>query len=191
MGLWNQSLLYRFCWRPYHVECTGSLLTSEVKRHRARLVLGWGTAWEDLRVLTAFYLSKFEPEGNEGCHVNVVILDSGNTPAQHAQCHTTLAARFLEISNISGLFALLFFAIRICGLGLWPDSTTACPVSYYTCCTSSSFHFLSGVMPCGQGIPYIQSQCCIAALRKHISNKISEIRNLAVGHTMSNAPDLF
>ena len=60
-------------------------------------------------MLTAFYLSKFEPEGNEGCHVNVVILDSGNTPAQHAQCHTTPAARFLEISNISGLFALLFF----------------------------------------------------------------------------------
>ena len=47
---WNQHLRCR----PYHVECTGSLLTSEVKRHRARLVLGWGTAWEDLRVLTAF-----------------------------------------------------------------------------------------------------------------------------------------
>ena len=41
-------------WRPYRVEYTGSLLTSEVKRHRARLVLGWGTAWEDLRVLSAF-----------------------------------------------------------------------------------------------------------------------------------------
>ena len=142
--------------RPYHVECTGSLLTSEVKRHRARLVLGWGTAWEDLRVLTAFYLSTFKPGGNKCCHVNVVILDSGNTPAQHAQCHITHAAHFLEISNITGLFALLFFPIRICGLGLWPDSTTACSVSYYTCCTSSSVHFLSGVMPCGQGIPYIQ-----------------------------------
>ena len=47
---WNQHLRCR----PYHVECTGSLLTSEVKRHRARLVLGWRTAWEDLRVLTAF-----------------------------------------------------------------------------------------------------------------------------------------
>ena len=35
-------------------ENTGSLLTSEVKRHRARLVLGWGPAWEDLRVLSAF-----------------------------------------------------------------------------------------------------------------------------------------
>ena len=46
---WNQHLRCR----PYHVECTGSLLTSEVKRHRARLVLGWGTAWEDLRVLPA------------------------------------------------------------------------------------------------------------------------------------------
>ena len=42
------------CWRPYRVECTGSLLTSEVKRHRARLVLGWGTVWEDLWVLSAF-----------------------------------------------------------------------------------------------------------------------------------------
>ena len=36
------------------VENTGSLLTSQVKRHKARLVLGWGTAWEDLRVLSAF-----------------------------------------------------------------------------------------------------------------------------------------
>ena len=41
-------------WRPYRVECTGSLPTSEVKRRRARLVLGWGTAREVLRVLTAF-----------------------------------------------------------------------------------------------------------------------------------------
>ena len=42
------------CRRPYRVECTGSLLTSEVKQRRARSVLGWGTAWEDLRVLSAF-----------------------------------------------------------------------------------------------------------------------------------------
>ena len=40
--------------RPYRVECTGSLFTSEVKQYRARLVLGRGTAWEDLRVLSAF-----------------------------------------------------------------------------------------------------------------------------------------
>ena len=30
------------CLRPYRVECAGSLPTSEVKRRRARLVLGWG-----------------------------------------------------------------------------------------------------------------------------------------------------
>ena len=40
--------------RPYRVECTGSLPTSEVKRRRVRLVLGWGTAREELRVLSAF-----------------------------------------------------------------------------------------------------------------------------------------
>ena len=40
--------------RPYRVECTGSLSTSEVKQRRARLVLGWGTAWEDPWVLSAF-----------------------------------------------------------------------------------------------------------------------------------------
>ena len=44
-----------FRWRPYRVECTGSLLTSEVKRHRAWLVLGWGTAWEHPQVLPAFH----------------------------------------------------------------------------------------------------------------------------------------
>ena len=47
-------------WRPYRVECTGSLPTSEVKGRRARLVLGWGTAREDLRVLPAF------PQGPQG-----------------------------------------------------------------------------------------------------------------------------
>ena len=51
----HETLYLGNCWRPYHVECTGSLLTSEVKRHRARLVLGWGTAWEDLRVLPALW----------------------------------------------------------------------------------------------------------------------------------------
>ena len=49
-----QNFCLSYCRRPYRVECTGSLLTSEVKRRRARLVLGWGTAREDLRVLSAF-----------------------------------------------------------------------------------------------------------------------------------------
>ena len=47
-------LCYKCRWRPYRVECTGSLPNSEVKRRRARLVLGWGTAREDLRVPPAF-----------------------------------------------------------------------------------------------------------------------------------------
>jgi hypothetical protein len=42
--------------RPYRVERTGSLLTSEVKRPRAQLALGWGTAREDIRVLSAIYI---------------------------------------------------------------------------------------------------------------------------------------
>ena len=40
--------------RPYRDENTGSLPNSAVKHHRARLVLGWGTAWESLGVLLAF-----------------------------------------------------------------------------------------------------------------------------------------
>jgi hypothetical protein len=42
--------------RSYRVECTGSLLTSKVKRRRARLLLGWGAAREDLRVRSAIYI---------------------------------------------------------------------------------------------------------------------------------------
>ena len=44
------SLIYRQ--RPYHVESTGSRPITEVKQRRARLVLGWVTAWEH-RVLLA------------------------------------------------------------------------------------------------------------------------------------------
>jgi hypothetical protein len=42
--------------RPYRVECTGSLLTSEIKRRRALLLLGWGTARELVTVLSAIYI---------------------------------------------------------------------------------------------------------------------------------------
>ena len=44
------------CSRPYRSERTGSLSNSEVNRRRARSVLGWGTAWEAIRVLLAFHL---------------------------------------------------------------------------------------------------------------------------------------
>ena len=45
---------YVRCQRPYCIEYTRSHPNSEVKRCKARSVLGWGTAWEVLRVLLAF-----------------------------------------------------------------------------------------------------------------------------------------
>ena len=50
-------MYYSIRCRPYYHEYTGSLSNSEVKRGKARLVLGSGTAWEPLRVLTAFPLA--------------------------------------------------------------------------------------------------------------------------------------
>lgn len=41
---WLRKVLERL--RPYHVENTGSRPITEVKQRRARLVLGWVTAWE-------------------------------------------------------------------------------------------------------------------------------------------------
>ena len=38
--------IYNKCLGSYHVECTGSRPITEVKQRRARLVLGWVTAWE-------------------------------------------------------------------------------------------------------------------------------------------------
>ena len=43
--------------RPYFVEYARSHLNPEAKRRKARSVLGWGTAWEALRVLLAFFLA--------------------------------------------------------------------------------------------------------------------------------------
>ena len=53
------SLSALFRQRPYRVEYAGSLPNSAVKRRRARLVLGWGTAWESLGVLLAFFSPRF------------------------------------------------------------------------------------------------------------------------------------
>ena len=50
----NQIVAVPFRQRPYSVEHTRSHLNSEVKQPKARSVLGWGTAWEVLRVLLAF-----------------------------------------------------------------------------------------------------------------------------------------
>jgi hypothetical protein len=41
-----EKIVYMKCLRPYHVEYTSSRPITEVKQRRARLVLGWVTAWE-------------------------------------------------------------------------------------------------------------------------------------------------
>jgi hypothetical protein len=51
----NQFRGLPFRQRPYSVEHTRSHLNSEVKQPKARSVLGWGTAWEVLRVPLAFF----------------------------------------------------------------------------------------------------------------------------------------
>ena len=85
-------------WRPYRVECTGSLLTSEVKRRRARLVLGWGTAWEDLRVLSALCFPMFVFVGADSLDV----------------CFVVCCVHFFQILSIS-LFLLAGGARQIKG----------------------------------------------------------------------------
>ena len=43
--------------RPYHVGTTGSRSITKVKLRRARLVLGWVTAWEHRVLLVSFFSS--------------------------------------------------------------------------------------------------------------------------------------
>ena len=45
LSIWLEMSSYQ-CLRPYHVEHTSSRPITEVKQRRARLVLGWVTAWE-------------------------------------------------------------------------------------------------------------------------------------------------
>ena len=47
-----------YCLRPYNVDSTSSRLIIEVKKHLARLVLGWVTAWEYLVLQRLFLLSQ-------------------------------------------------------------------------------------------------------------------------------------
>ena len=50
----HHALAHCYRLRPYHVEHTASRPICQVKQRWARLVLGWGTAWES-RVLSAFF----------------------------------------------------------------------------------------------------------------------------------------
>ena len=143
-------------------------------------------------MLTAFYLSTFEPKGNQGCHVNVVILDSGNTPAQHAQCHITHAAHFFGNFKYYWAVCPAFFFNQ----DLWSWIVARLYHSMLSVILHLLHKFKCSFFVWGHALwprnpIYTGSQCCIEALSRHITNFQSEIRILAVGHTMSNAPDLF
>jgi hypothetical protein len=57
--------------RPYFVEYTRSHPNSEVKRRKARSVLGWGTAREALRVLLAFSVFGYDFESRfDACSIS-------------------------------------------------------------------------------------------------------------------------
>ena len=58
VGVYNDYRLPLCQERPYHDDNTASRLLSEVKHHRARLVLRWGTTLES-RVLFFFYKFSF------------------------------------------------------------------------------------------------------------------------------------
>ena len=52
---------------------------------------------------------------------------------------------FLTCSEmLLGLLPSFFFTVKICGLGWWPFSSTACPVSKDTCSTHFKFHVFLG-----------------------------------------------
>ena len=74
--------------RPYFVEHTRSHPNSEVKRRKARSVLGWGTAREALRVLLAFcrkLLFPFESFEVGTPAVTVAILAQRSAPGRCAR----------------------------------------------------------------------------------------------------------
>ena len=54
--LYKEQMLLLSRQRPYHVENTGSRPITEVKQRRARLVLGWVTAWEHRVLLANIFL---------------------------------------------------------------------------------------------------------------------------------------
>ena len=95
--------------RPYHVENTGSRPITEVKQRRARLVLGWVTAWES-RVLQAFYLLQ-HCMNIRACGATVARL----TPDQKVACSNHVGLTLLsifQVQNWHGEYFALWMAYR-------------------------------------------------------------------------------
>ena len=72
---------------------------------------------------------------------------------------------------------------------------TTCPVSWHTCCPTwllACACFFSGVMAAAPRVTCMQRSAAPLQQQSKPNNKYSlESKMFAVGHTMSNAPDLF
>lgn len=97
---WHRWSLTIFRCRPYYTERTGSLLNSEVKRCKARLVLGSGTAWEPFRVLTAFFLCLF------------VLCSYSNEQMNGSNCWQTNVSQYSMLVIASIRWVLTYESIR-------------------------------------------------------------------------------
>ena len=110
--------------RPYCGENTGSLPNSEVKHRKARIVLGWVTAREVLRVLLAFsFIYLF--------YINVCIfkfrslwllhyINVSNSIYINALSRTSTATR--QYINVAHLWILHIYCINVAIIQFWVPS---------------------------------------------------------------------
>ena len=92
--------------RPYCDEYTRSHPNSEVKHRKARSVLGWGTAWEALRVPLAFCFDASMRNESRNQRFQRRILIAFNTKTLHKK----------KTRNFAFLFFLLYLLLpkRVC-----------------------------------------------------------------------------
>ena len=110
------------CQRPYCVEHTGSHPNSEVKRHKARIVLGWVTAREVLWVLLAFLARLFPVQNisavgsrNTGClllsaiHPQIICCSALRPPSLCWRCRRPITYCLMPLAVASCYESVLSF----------------------------------------------------------------------------------
>ena len=104
------------CQRPYHVENTGSRPITEVKQHRAWLVLRWVTTWENHVSLASSPFCFSQP--HRGCVWSHGMYPSSLWSSQYAVKKFLLDELFLFLTLSSKGDVVLFIALRsICWSG--------------------------------------------------------------------------
>ena len=194
--------------RPYRVECTGSLPNSEVKRRRARLVLGWGTAREDLRVLLAFRFSLLSsagrhqpntqrPPGNAQDHPPTTHTHTQTETRTHT--HTLLPTLAQELRKCASIktTSLLVLCCNHTVFAQQSQSYVAAHSSHHRS------HFGSRYLTRADAATQAFFAFLLRAFGKQPSRKNTLLfefichkmplgpLDVASGHTASNAPDLF